>query len=107
MAQKICKWPISSFQKSEFDVFSLNTDWNDVGGIYIFCYLGEEYWHALYIGQADSFKNRLSGHDRLDEAKRKGATHIHARTVAQQAQRNALEKQLIEYMQPTMNTQNK
>ena len=48
----------------EFDVYPPNTTWNDVPGIYIFAGLNAAgRWRAYYIGQAKSFKDRLSNHD--------------------------------------------
>ena len=45
--------------------------WNDIGGLYIFTYLNaQNRWPALYVGIADSFKNRLPNHERWSEARR-------------------------------------
>lgn len=91
----------------EFTVYPWNTTWNDVGGVYIFSYLLSNQWKAVYIGMADSFLNRLSSHDRDQEAKRLGATHVHAMVVQQEASRLAIEKQLIAACQPPLNTHHK
>jgi excinuclease UvrABC nuclease subunit len=91
-----------------FDVYPPNTTWNDVGGVYIFTYLNaQNRWPALYIGIADSFKNRLPNHDRWAEAQRAGATHIHARVVSPEASRQTIERELIRMYQPPLNTQHK
>ena len=90
----------------EFDVYPPNTTWNDVPGIYIFAGLNAAgRWRAYYIGQAKSFKDRLSNHDQWDAAVRLGATHIHARVVQQQADRDRIEAELIGAYQPTLNVQ--
>jgi excinuclease UvrABC nuclease subunit len=91
----------------EFTVYPWNTTWNVVGGVYIFSYLLENKWRAVYIGIADSFLNRLSNHDRDQEAKRLGATHVHAMVVQQEATRLLIEKQLIAACQPPLNTHHK
>ena len=97
---KIARWGTH-----DFIVYTPATTWNDVGGVYIFCGVNpENEWQAYYIGQADSFANRLSSHDRWDEAVRLGATHVHAMVVEQEASRDIVEQALIELFQPELNT---
>lgn len=91
----------------DFTIYSQNAGWNKVGGLYIFAYSDGQYWNALYIGQTDDFSSRMPSHDRLDEAVRKGATHIHAVVVPQVANRDKWEQMLIQYHQPPMNIQNR
>jgi len=92
----------------EFMVFTPDVKWNDVGGIYIFCgkvnVNGQLLWNPLYIGQAQSFAARLSGHDRWQEAVKLGATHIHAMVVQQEANRDKIEAYLVEKWKPPLNT---
>jgi len=83
-----------------------NTTWNDVGGIYIFTGLNNSgRWVAVYIGKAQSFKARFANHEVWDEAARLGATHIHAMVVPLEANRVAIEAELIRAYQPQLNTQ--
>ena len=66
----------------EFTVHTPNTTWNDVAGVYIFCGINaQNEWVAFYIGQADSFRNRIPSHEQWGPAIWLGATHIHARVV--------------------------
>jgi len=89
-----------------FDVFTPQTIWRDVAGIYIFCGVNREgRWEPLYIGQSSSLAERLATHERWSEAERLGATHIHVRAVPQEATRLELERQLIGYYQPRLNVQ--
>lgn len=89
-----------------FKVYYPNTEWNDVAGIYIFTGLNtKNLWVALYIGQTNSFANRLPSHERWPEAVRLGATHIHAMAVARQGDRDIIESRLIQDFQPPMNDQ--
>ena len=89
----------------EFNVYTMNANWNDTGGIYIFTGKNPQgQWVPLYIGKADSFQSRLGSHERWDEAARAGATHVHARGVALEASRVALEAELIQAYQPKLNT---
>lgn len=90
----------------EFGVYPPTTPWNNVAGVYIFTGVdAHNRWAALYIGQADSFINRLPSHERWTEARMRGVTHIHVLVVPQQAQRDLIEQQLIQAFQPPMNTQ--
>ncbi|MEE9303801.1 MAG: hypothetical protein V3U84_08430 [Thiotrichaceae bacterium] len=102
-----CKWPLGNNRHIEFNIYDRNDSWNDVAGLYIFSYHTANGWHALYVGQAESFQARLPNHERLDEAVRNGATHIHALGVSQQAQRDLWEKRLIQTLQPPMNIQHR
>lgn len=89
-----------------FTVYSTETTWNNIGGLYIFCGLNSQNrWVPYYIGQTDSFQNRLPSHDRWEEARRLGATHVHAMVERQEANRLAIEKELIQAFQPKLNQQ--
>ena len=102
-----CKWPLGNGETLEFTTFeALNTNWNEVAGLYIFASITKENrWRALYVGQADSFKDRLDNHERWAEAQRLGAKHVHALPIPQQANRDNLEKMLIQNLQPPLNVQ--
>lgn len=91
---------------NEFSVHLPNINWKDIAGIYIFCGTNQQdQWDPFYVGQTDSFQNRLPSHKMWDEAVALGATHVHARAVKQQAQRDLLEYQLIRAYLPPLNTQ--
>ena len=90
----------------EFTVYTPGATWNDVAGVYIFCGVNaQNQWVALYVGQADSFRNRIPSHEQWSPAVRLGATHVHAQVVPQGATRDAIERELIEACQPYLNTQ--
>lgn len=103
MATQKCNWPIGNNEALEFDVYPTNEGWNPVPGLYIFSYVSEGRWIPLYVGQAENFQTRMPNHDRLDEAVRNGATHIHAKVCSQQAFRDRWEQLLIQHLQPPMN----
>jgi excinuclease UvrABC nuclease subunit len=100
-------WPLGNRESLEFEVYDRNDTWNDVPGLYIFSYVAEGYWRALYVGQAESFRARLPNHERLPEAVQRGATHIHAMVVPQQSDRDEWERMLIQNLQPPMNVQHR
>jgi len=92
----------------QFNVYHQNGDWNHKSGIYIFCGVSpRNQWVALYIGQADSFRNRIPQHEQWNQAVQLGATHVHALVVEQGWQRDAIERLLIQNHQPHLNVQHK
>ena len=94
---------------SDFDVYDINTSWNDVPGVYIFTrrnqdLQGRSLWHPLYIGQTGSFKDRLTIlHEKWQPALQKGFSHIHVLVVNGETQRVRLEKSLIQAYHPELN----
>lgn len=90
----------------ELGVYAPSTTWNDVAGVYIFCGVSaQNKWVPLYIGQAESFRDRFSSHDQWAPAVRLGATHVHAVVVAHAATRDLIERELVRAFQPSLNTQ--
>ncbi len=78
MAKK-CIWTGDSGTKYEYEIYAIGTDWDDVPGNYIFAKETEPTsWTALYIGETESFKDRLPNHEKLPCINRYGGTHIHA-----------------------------
>ena len=60
----------------------------------------------LYFGQADDLKARIPNHERWDDARRAGVTHVVAHsTQGGEAVRRAEETDLIQQWQPPLNTQ--
>lgn len=103
-----CIWPIGNGQSLKFDVFERNNvKWNPVAGLYVFAHIQGLYWKPLYIGQTNDFSVRLPSHERLAEAVRRGATHIHAAVVQSQGNRDAWEKSMIAAHQPLLNEQHR
>ena len=101
-------WQGTSGTVYPYDVFQLNTSWNDVPGNYIFAKRNSSgNWVPLYIGETVSLKNRLtplSGHENWPCASRNGATHIHAHSSSPSlATRRSEESDLISRFQPACN----
>jgi excinuclease UvrABC nuclease subunit len=92
----------------EFSVHQHGENWNAVAGLYIFAAMNSEgRWFPLYVGQAESLAERIPTHERWQEAVRLGATHVHARVVANGMMRDSLETELIQVFQPRLNVQKK
>jgi hypothetical protein len=74
-----CEWEGASGKKYEYDIYSMDTNWNDVAGNYIFAYESSpRKWMSVYMGETESFKDRLPNHNELPCIKRNGGTHVHA-----------------------------
>ena len=90
----------------DFTVYTPDTSWNDEAGVYMFtCLDYQGRWVPLYIGQADSFRNRIPSHEQWNQAVRLGATHIHAMVVPLAANRDRVERELIQAYQPRLNVE--
>lgn len=97
--------PMTTIKWSQyaFEVYPANSSWNNASGIYIFATSSNGYWKPLYIGQASSFKDRFSQHEKWDSAIKLGMTHIHVMVVSRQSDRDAIEKYLISVFKPQLN----
>ena len=88
-----------------FYVLSMEADWNDEPGVYIFAGIqADALWHAYYVGSTESFKARLQDHEHWVAACRLGASHVHALVVPVQAEREKIEQELIATYLPYLNT---
>ena len=86
-----------------FGVFHRNSQWNDVPGVYVFSQQAGFGWYAHYVGQATSFRDRFSSHEKWDAAVVRGMTHVHAIVLPNQSDRDMVEQRLISVLQPPMN----
>lgn len=74
-------WKGISGTTYEFQLHPIGTAYFPKPGVYIFCRdIGRGSFSALYIGETESFKRRLTdeleAHHSLDAVRRHGATHI-------------------------------
>ena len=81
--------------------------WNDVPGVYIFCVLTPTGWRPIYIGQCDSFRDRLTtNHHKWPCIAGHGATHVHAMVVnGGEVVRRGIEADLLEVYNTPCNDQ--
>lgn len=89
----------------EFNSYLKTGAWRDVPGIYCFAHFSEGTWRISYVGQAGSFRDRMNGHEKWDNALQLGATHVLATVVMRQSDRDRIEVELIAELQPPLNTQ--
>lgn len=108
MTQEIAQWNGQSGRVYQYEVLHLHgTPWNDAPGNYIFCKVEQGRWVAVYVGQTDSFSQRLPNHEVRYCASIHGATHIHAHVHVNAGARINEEKDLIILHQPACNKQYK
>ena len=108
MSQSTMVWKGHSGKRYEYVVYGLNASWNNKPGNYIFAKRTASGWHAIYVGQTDSFASRLPNHNERGCAVRNGATHVHAHVnSAGESSRKFEEVDLIREHQPACNQQHK
>jgi hypothetical protein len=91
-----CTWTGASGTKYAYEIYGMNTTWNDVPGSYIFAKETSPHkWEAVYIGQSENFKDRLPNHNELPCIRRNGGTHIHAHTNGNEEARLKEEADLL------------
>lgn len=92
--------PICMWLDYEFKVYDFNIDWRtvpEVSGIYIFAIFEESSWkwYPLYIGETESFADRIPPHEKLDQLRKLRMSHVHVLEVRNEAERKAIEKELL------------
>lgn len=101
---KTIKWPGLSGKDYVYQIYPIDTSFNDVAGNYIFAKESSPgKWVSVYIGQTSSFKDRFVNHHKQNCINRHGATHIHAHTNTVEAARLSEERDLVNRWQPTCN----
>ena len=104
MSSNTAKW-----LRWRFDVYSYSYDhWPEEPGVYVFARLDSKphttpRWKVLYVGQCRDFSDRLSDHERREEAKRQGMTHVHIRVVNSPSRRDRIECRIWAEFEPPMN----
>jgi hypothetical protein len=99
-----CIWVGRSGARYAYKVFPPGTEWYDLPGNYVFArLLADGRWQAIYVGQTDSFKNRLPCHEKLPCARLHGFTHIHAHVNQFQFARMNEETDLVRGHNPPCN----
>ena len=93
----------------EYTLLPFEVAWNAVSGIYIFvAWDPGRGWVPLYIGQAESLKDRIcASHECWAQAEGLGATHVLARCVPDASTRATEERRLIEAYNPPLNVQHR
>ncbi|MDR3386415.1 MAG: hypothetical protein P4L92_05130 [Rudaea sp.] len=89
----------------EFSPYPYDSDWTDVGGVYIFAArMATGDWNPLFISHADSFELCIPGHEKWPWAVILGATHVLACAVAAEPKQTSVETEMIARLKPPLNS---
>src|SRR5260370_12904360 len=89
-----------------FSIFRIDAVWDLEGIVYILARArGDGYFGALYVGQSAQGGERLTQHEKMPDARRLGATHVHVHFVETRAARFAIETDLRRQLRPVLNEQ--
>jgi hypothetical protein len=99
------RWPGQSGKQYPYEIHPVDTTFRPLPGNYIYAKQSEDgSWVPLYIAQTRDMHQRLEGHEKLQEATEKGATHIHVNFASgTQAARCTEEHDLIVLWKPVCN----
>jgi len=105
MADETIMWPGASGQEYKYWISPIGSSFKDEPGNYISTKESSpNRWKPLYIGEAQSLKERLSNHEKLPCVRRHGGTHIHGHTTPGSEQaRTAEESDLLAKWDPVCN----
>ena len=100
--------PICMWLDYEFRVYDFNVDWGtvpEVGGVYIFAIFEESSWKwfPLYLGETESFAARIPVHEKLGQLRQLRMSHVHVLEVKDEAERKAIEKDLLQSYSTRLN----
>jgi len=81
MTEETVMWAGASGKQYKYWVSDMDVSFKDEPGNYIFAKeTSGGRWSAIYIGETESLKKRLSDHEKLPCVKQYGGTHIHNHT---------------------------
>ncbi|GAB5454389.1 MAG: hypothetical protein Hens2KO_06180 [Henriciella sp.] len=76
----------------------------DAGGIYVMVRRTAFFFlKPIYIGKASNLQGRLDGHERWEEARKKGASERHYLCIRSENKRQKIEEDLIRRYKPKLN----
>lgn len=107
MSAPTINWTGRSGAQYQYWIYPIGTAFANKPGNYVFAKeTSPGRWLPIYIGQSEDLGRRLANHDREPDARRLGATHIHAHThTGSETRRLTEERDLIEKWRPACNTQ--
>lgn len=90
-----------------FDIFAIYERPFGARAVYVFARWTTQGYLPLYIGKAESLRERLGDHERLTEAMERGATHllVHIPRTIDPIRYDEAERRLIRHFTPPLNTQ--
>ena len=109
MAEQL-EWTDQNGNDYKFWLHPVGENYKASSGVYIFAKLGSDTWEPIYIGECESFKERLTDnleqHHRFDCILKEGATHLFSMIVdGGLAKREGIETNLRQSFQTPCNRQ--
>lgn len=103
-------WPGYPGNTYRFELYPTGTEFKPLAGVYVLCKKGlNNSFHALYVGETQSFYNRLNAssgtHDGYKRAAALGMTHISVYQCSTSIVRTAIETELRHSLNPPCNVQ--
>ncbi len=101
----VINWPGQSGKEYTYHIYPIDAELRALPGNYIYARQSEDgSWVPLYIAQTRDLRQRLEGHEKLQDALEAGATHVHVHvSQAGQALRCTEEQDLVHRWQPACN----
>jgi hypothetical protein len=95
--QTTCNWPGASGKEYTFYIYARHPDIKaGQDGNYIYAKRNSEgHWVPVYIGQGDLATRATGNHHQIECIDSKGATHVHLMLNSKEADRLAVEKDLL------------
>jgi predicted GIY-YIG superfamily endonuclease len=99
MGQQISNWEGKSGEIYSFNVYPINSSFNEVECVYLYTKPVDTLWQCIYVGQTEHLATRLNEHENGDEdsdkcIRRSGATHIHVHRESSKSTRIDIETDL-------------
>lgn len=97
-------WRGESSRRYRFKITKSLEALPDAGGIYVMVRRSFFFFlKPIYIGKASNLQGRLDGHERWDEARKKGASERHYLCIRSENKRQKIEEDLIRRYKPKLN----
>lgn len=84
-----------SGKKYTFDIYTLDTKFNSVGGVYVFIHLHDSLYDLIYCGQTQDLSTRFDNHHKQDCIDSHNATHICVMRVDSEVKRTEIETDIL------------
>ncbi len=97
-------WRGESSRRYRFKITKTIEALPDAGGIYVMVRRTAFFFlKPIYIGKASNLQGRLEGHERWEEARKKGASERHYLCIRSENKRQKIEEDLIRRYRPKLN----
>lgn len=90
----------------KFGVYTLDTNFTDIGAVYVFSGTNAKGQHQpLYVGATGELGNHIQSHNQWPRIRQDGVKHICVRIDKSESSRNSTTSDLIAYYNPPCNSE--